>query len=83
MVRRAIRRTSSSSVTLGDPTLHHGTVRHMSTRFSIADLIFSFRVWHTGTLGEIIAIRRLAQWIRRSTSFLFFVLSAALFLFAH
>ncbi|WMV58516.1 hypothetical protein MTR67_051901, partial [Solanum verrucosum] len=26
---------------------------------SIADLIFSFRVWHTGALGETLAIRRL------------------------
>uniref|UniRef100_M1DHQ4 Uncharacterized protein n=1 Tax=Solanum tuberosum TaxID=4113 RepID=M1DHQ4_SOLTU len=50
---------------------------------SIADLIFSFRAWHTGTLGEIMAIRQLAQWVRRSSGLLFFVLSTALFLFAH
>ncbi|KAG5599028.1 hypothetical protein H5410_030398 [Solanum commersonii] len=28
---------------------------------SITDLIFSFRAWHNGTLGKIIAIRRLTQ----------------------
>ncbi|KAG5631667.1 hypothetical protein H5410_003384, partial [Solanum commersonii] len=50
---------------------------------SIADLIFSFRAWHTVTLCEIIPIRRLLQWVRRSPDLLFFVLSAALFLFAH
>ncbi|KAG5569048.1 hypothetical protein H5410_058814, partial [Solanum commersonii] len=43
----------------------------------------STRSWHTGTLGETMAIWQLAQWFRRSSSLLFFVLSAALFLFAH
>uniref|UniRef100_M1DX56 Uncharacterized protein n=1 Tax=Solanum tuberosum TaxID=4113 RepID=M1DX56_SOLTU len=38
--------------------------------------------WHTGTLGENKAIRRLAQWFRRSSGLLFFGLSATLFLFA-
>uniref|UniRef100_M1DEA7 Uncharacterized protein n=1 Tax=Solanum tuberosum TaxID=4113 RepID=M1DEA7_SOLTU len=56
---------SSSSVTFGDLELHHGIVwRH-------ADLILSFRAWHTGTLGEIVAIRRLTQWVRRSSGLLF------------
>ncbi|WMV57668.1 hypothetical protein MTR67_051053 [Solanum verrucosum] len=40
------------------------------------------RAWHTGTLGEAKAVQRLSQWVRRSSCLLFFVLSAALFLFA-
>ncbi|KAG5599519.1 hypothetical protein H5410_030889, partial [Solanum commersonii] len=43
----------------------------------ITDWIFFFRARHTGTLGETMTIRRLAQWIRGSSGFLFFVLSAA------
>ncbi|KAG5615089.1 hypothetical protein H5410_014913, partial [Solanum commersonii] len=46
---------------------------------SITDLIFSFIAWHTGTLGEIMAIRRLPQWVRRSSGLLFFVLSVQQF----
>ncbi|KAG5615903.1 hypothetical protein H5410_015727 [Solanum commersonii] len=49
---------------------------------SITYLIFSFRAWHTGTLGKTKAIRRLAQWLRQSSGLLFFIFSAALFLFA-
>uniref|UniRef100_M1D8A2 Uncharacterized protein n=1 Tax=Solanum tuberosum TaxID=4113 RepID=M1D8A2_SOLTU len=43
---------------------------------------FSFRAWHTRTLGETMAVRRLTQWVRRSSSLVFFVLSAALFVFS-
>uniref|UniRef100_M1DQV7 Uncharacterized protein n=1 Tax=Solanum tuberosum TaxID=4113 RepID=M1DQV7_SOLTU len=50
--------------------------------FFIADLIFSFRVQHTGTLGEVKAIQRLAECVRRSSGLIFFVFSAVLFLFA-
>uniref|UniRef100_M1DB01 Uncharacterized protein n=1 Tax=Solanum tuberosum TaxID=4113 RepID=M1DB01_SOLTU len=57
------------------------TVRRLL--LSIADLIFSFKAWYTGTLCETMAIRRLAEWFRGSSSLLFFVLSATLFLFAH
>ncbi|KAG5589651.1 hypothetical protein H5410_040165 [Solanum commersonii] len=39
---------------------------------SIPDLIFSFRAWHTGTLGKIMVIWQLAQWVRRSSGLLFF-----------
>ncbi|KAG5590361.1 hypothetical protein H5410_040875 [Solanum commersonii] len=48
----------------------------------IADLIFSFRARHTRTLGKFKAFRRLTKCIRRSSSLLFFVFSAILFLFA-
>uniref|UniRef100_M1DUN6 Integrase core domain containing protein n=1 Tax=Solanum tuberosum TaxID=4113 RepID=M1DUN6_SOLTU len=37
---------------------------------------FSFRAWHTGTLGEIVTIRRLAKGTWRSPGFHFSVLSA-------
>ncbi|KAG5590888.1 hypothetical protein H5410_041402 [Solanum commersonii] len=37
-----------------------------------------FGAWYTGTLGNTKAIRRLAQWFRRSLVLLFFVLLAAL-----
>uniref|UniRef100_M1DM01 Uncharacterized protein n=1 Tax=Solanum tuberosum TaxID=4113 RepID=M1DM01_SOLTU len=36
-----------------------------------------FKAWHIGTLGEIMAIQQLAQWVRRLSGLLFFVLSAA------
>ncbi|WMV40783.1 hypothetical protein MTR67_034168 [Solanum verrucosum] len=55
------------------------TRRHL---LSITDLIFSFRAWHTRTLGEAKAVRRFPQWVRRSSCLLFFVLSLALFPFA-
>uniref|UniRef100_M1DYE8 Uncharacterized protein n=1 Tax=Solanum tuberosum TaxID=4113 RepID=M1DYE8_SOLTU len=74
---------SSSSVTLGNPiTASRNRSATRRLLLYLADLIFSYRAWHTRTLGEIIVIRRLAQWIRRSTGLLFFVLSANLFLFA-
>ncbi|KAG5571271.1 hypothetical protein H5410_061037, partial [Solanum commersonii] len=43
----------------------------------IANLIFSFRDQHTGTLGEIKAVRWLSQWLRQSSGLLFFIISAA------
>ncbi|WMV41888.1 hypothetical protein MTR67_035273, partial [Solanum verrucosum] len=43
---------------------------------SLVKLIFSFRAWHTRTLGEVMAIRRLAKGTRRSLGFHFFALSA-------
>ncbi|KAG5595069.1 hypothetical protein H5410_036301 [Solanum commersonii] len=62
------------------------TSRNCSTKcrllLFIADLIFFFRAQHTGTLGEIKAIRRLTECIRRSSDLLFFVFSVILFLFA-
>ncbi|KAG5606010.1 hypothetical protein H5410_027502 [Solanum commersonii] len=48
----------------------------------IVDLIFSFKAQHIGTLGEVKAIWRHAECIRRSSGLLFFVFSAILFLFA-
>ncbi|KAG5595620.1 hypothetical protein H5410_036852 [Solanum commersonii] len=49
----------------------------------IADLIFSFRAQHTGTLGKVKVFRRPAKRIRRSSGLLFFIFSAVLFLFAN
>ncbi|KAG5572628.1 hypothetical protein H5410_062394, partial [Solanum commersonii] len=45
--------------------------------FSITHLIFSFGAWHTGTLGEFMDIRRLAQWVRRSSLLILFIFLAA------
>uniref|UniRef100_M0ZKF6 Uncharacterized protein n=1 Tax=Solanum tuberosum TaxID=4113 RepID=M0ZKF6_SOLTU len=64
----------------GTPSRNRSVTRRLL--ISIVDLIFSFRARHTETLGKTMAIWRLAQWIRRSSGFLFFVFSAALFLFA-
>ncbi|KAG5611014.1 hypothetical protein H5410_022295 [Solanum commersonii] len=40
----------------------------------------ALRAQHTGTLGEVKASRRLAEFIRRSSSLFFFIFSAVLFL---
>ncbi|KAG5595008.1 hypothetical protein H5410_036240 [Solanum commersonii] len=64
----------------GTASWNHSATRRLL--LSIAYLIFSFKAWHTGILGEIKAIRRFTQWFRRSSGLLFFILSAALFLFA-
>uniref|UniRef100_M1DM36 Uncharacterized protein n=1 Tax=Solanum tuberosum TaxID=4113 RepID=M1DM36_SOLTU len=76
-------RASSSSVTLGDLALHRGTVRRHADCSFLRRLDFLLRAFHTGTLGEIMVIRRLVQWVRRSSGLLFFVLSTTLFLCAH
>ncbi|KAG5590891.1 hypothetical protein H5410_041405 [Solanum commersonii] len=60
---------------LGDPPF--GLLHH---RLALAFNIFTAQ--HTGTLGEVKAIRRLAESIRRSSGLLFFVFSTVLILFA-
>ncbi|KAG5610873.1 hypothetical protein H5410_022154 [Solanum commersonii] len=44
----------------------------------IANLIFPFRAHHTGRKGDLQADRRLANWVRRSSGFHFFVLFSRL-----
>uniref|UniRef100_M1D8D9 Uncharacterized protein n=1 Tax=Solanum tuberosum TaxID=4113 RepID=M1D8D9_SOLTU len=63
---------SSSSVTLGDLTLHRGITCRLL--LSLANLIFSFRAWHIGTVGDMVAIRRLAKGTWRSPGLHFFLL---------
>ncbi|KAG5571872.1 hypothetical protein H5410_061638 [Solanum commersonii] len=66
---------SLGAVCIGDPPidlLH----RLSALAFNI------FAAQHIGTLGEVKAFRRLAEYIRRSLGLRFFVFSAVLFLFA-
>lgn len=78
-----LRSTSSSCLCVDNPIIFswNHSVTHPLI-LSIANLVVSFMTWHTGTLGEVKATRRLLVWIRQSTSRLFYFLSAIFIFFS-